>query len=133
MVKGTKTAVAKLDDEDYIQTVRGHFGVNDFYGDKAMTAARELNEGFFKSALAAVRDIKSSNRKAGESRMLLHIEAALKILTKRKNPLEKMTKQQLEKSLAKPLGENIFADRNSWQALFKRPEIKPFVIQARGK
>ncbi len=133
IVKGKKTAVAKLDDENYSQTVRAHFGVNDFYGDEACKAVRELDEAFFKSALAAVKDLKSSNRKAGESRMLLHIEAALTILSKRKNPLEKMTKQQMEKNLAKPLGNNIFADRNSWQAFFKRPEIKPFVTQARGK
>ncbi|MES2920183.1 MAG: hypothetical protein V4819_01455 [Verrucomicrobiota bacterium] len=141
LAKGTKSAMVNLDDQQFMQTARAHFGVNQFFGDEAMSAAKNLDEQFFKSAGAAIRTIKMRKRNpltvSGESRMLLHIQAALTILHQGDErgdlPQRKITKQQLEADVSKRLGDKAFSDRDSWQAFFKRPEIKPFVTQARGK
>ncbi len=139
IVKGLKNAMVKLDNEDYAQTVRAHCEVNQFFGDKAQQAAIELDEGFFRRALEAIRDLKRKRGKtkaeAGESKMILHIQAALTILhngdARGENPLRKVTKKwlmtEIENRLTSP-----FSDTASWQAFFKRPEISPFVRQDRS-
>ncbi len=139
LVKGTKTALAKMDDPQFMQAVRAHFGVNDFYGDEVMKAVQELDEQFFKMALEAVRDIKSKNRKAkieAGGKMILHIEGALQIFRRGdkagESPHRKVTKKWLMEKLEKLLGEKSFSDEKSWQLFFKRPEIKPFVERERS-
>jgi hypothetical protein len=139
IAKGTKAAMAKLDDPAFISAARAHYGVNDFYGDEALKAARELDEGFFNAAIESVRCIKSKNKnakiQAGESRMLFHIEAALKILhkgdTQGEKPHRKVAKIWLRESLERML-EDPFSDEASWQKFFKRSEIKPYVTQERS-
>lgn len=137
IAKGAKNAMQNLDSEAFIATVRAHYGVNDFFGDAANTAARSLDEGFFMAAAEAVRTLKAKKRTrripAGESRMLLHIEAALQILREQRSPLEKMKKAILRAALETRLGEKAFSVKSeSWPELWARPELAPFIEQARG-
>jgi hypothetical protein len=135
--KREKNAMHKLDNPAFIATARACYGLNPFFGDDAQKATLALDEWFFMSALEAVRAIKAKQtkrrRKAGESKMLLHVEAALRIFIEREKPLEKMTKSDLQEALEKRLGSKVFGVKSeSLQEFYKRPEIAPFVTQKRS-
>jgi len=137
IAKGEKNAMHKLDDPAFIATARACYGVNAFFGDDAQRAAAQLDEPFFAAALEAVRAVKAKcgkrRHKAGESKMLLNIEAALRIFKERKKPLEKMAKADLQDALEKRLGNKAFGIKSeALQEFYKRPEIAPFVTQKRG-
>lgn len=136
LVNGTIHAMDNLDNESFMDTARAHYGVNDFFGDQAMQAAQNLDEQFFKSAMEAIKTLKSKARKskskAGESTMLIHIQTALTFLHegdhKGQLPQRKVTKQKLREVLEMRLGGRSFSSKSkSWPEFFKRPEIRPFV------
>jgi hypothetical protein len=137
IAKGTKNAMQNLDSEAFASTVRAHYGVNDFFGDDATDAARRLDVAFFNSAAEALLTIKAKKLKrriqAGASKMMIHLETALRILREQKNPLQKMKKAKLRAILEDRLGEKAFSVKSeSWPELWARPELAPFIEQARG-
>ncbi len=100
-----------------------------------MDCSENGDAGFFESAAAAIKATYLSKGKAKENRKVAHLTIALIILTRDvlKNGNGKITKQEMEKRILAEIRKTkikAYSDEGSWQELWNRPELSPFLKQA---
>lgn len=135
MVSRSKNAVQNLDNEAFVSALNARFGVNELFGDEAMRAVTKGDAGFFTAAAESIKAVSSNSKIGKENRRLAHLTVALIILKQSRITLKnrKIEKQSMRAKIETMLGKmNIipFSDEGSWQALWNRPELKPFLKNA---
>jgi hypothetical protein len=134
-VAKAKNAALKIDSPAFMSCIKALFGENDFFGDEAMKAAQSGDAAFFELAAEAIKATLPSNKNTEENRKVAHLTIALIILTRDvlKKGQRKITKQKMEECILREIGKtNIkpYSDADSWQDLWRRPELSPFLKQA---
>ncbi len=127
-----KCAVDKIDSQAFMAALYALYGKNDFFGDQAAEAIRTGNVEFFTAAAEAIK-ASTAHMTEKENRLLSHLTVALIHLEKElKKGGRKITKQKLQQVIEtkiQALGMDAFSDKGSWQKLWKRPELSPFLKQ----
>jgi hypothetical protein len=147
-VDGTTFPIQKLDNPAFYSALSAIKGVNGFFGDEAAAAIKARDVGFFKACVEALKPTKSKPTKSKgkptkgkatkdpKARMAQHLTAAILILKREAGRGNRTVKKmELQKAVSTTLTKYklvSFSDEDSWAELWKRPELEPFVEQARN-